>query len=83
LLFDNLSGQAAFSAIRMLSDGFLQPGSKMKHRAAPNLAAFKFPKLFLRLLTKMQGSDSPITMGKWFFDNLLVDYKGLEFYHRH
>ena len=22
-------------------------------------------------------------MGKWLFDNLLVDCKGLEFYHRH
>jgi hypothetical protein len=45
--------------------------------------AFDLPKLFLRLLTKSQTSDFPITLGKWFFDNLLVDYKRLEFYHRH
>ena len=38
---------------------------------------------FLRLLTKSQTSDSPMTLGKWFLGYLLVDGKGLEFYHRH
>jgi hypothetical protein len=41
------------------------------------------PKLFLRLLTKSQTSDFPMTLAKWFFDNSLVDYKGLEFYHHY
>jgi hypothetical protein len=45
--------------------------------------AFDLPKLFLRLLTKSQTSDFPMTLAKWFFDNSLVDYKGLEFYHHH
>jgi hypothetical protein len=45
--------------------------------------AFELPKLFLRLRTKSQTSDFPMTLTKWFFDNLLVDYKGLEFCHRH
>ena len=43
----------------------------------------KFPKLFLRLLTKSQTSDFPMTLAKWFFENSLIDSKGLEFYHRH
>jgi hypothetical protein len=42
-----------------------------------------FPKAFLRLSTKIQASDSPITLAKSFFANSLVDYKGLEFYHHH
>jgi len=45
--------------------------------------AFDLPKLFLRLLTKSRTSDFPMTLAKWFFDNSLVDYKGLEFYHQH
>jgi hypothetical protein len=45
--------------------------------------AFDLPKLFLRLLTKSQTSDFPMTLAKWFFDNSLIDYKGLEFYHHH
>jgi len=46
------------------------------------IKAFDLPKLFLRLLTKSQTSDFPMTLAKWFFDNSLVDYKGLEFYHQ-
>jgi hypothetical protein len=45
--------------------------------------AFDLPKLFLRLLTKSQTSDFPMTLAKWFFENSLVDSKGLEFYHHH
>jgi hypothetical protein len=45
--------------------------------------AFDLPKLFLRLRTKSQTSDLPMTLAKWFFENSLVDSKGLEFYHRH
>ena len=45
--------------------------------------AFDLPKLFLRLLTKSQTSDLPMTLAKWFFENSVVDSKGLEFYHRH
>ena len=45
--------------------------------------AFDLPKLFLRLRTKSQTPDFPMTLAKWFFGNLLVDDKGLEFYHRH
>src|SRR5450759_497720 len=45
--------------------------------------AFDLPKLFLRLRTKFHTSDFPMTLAKWFFDNSLVDYKGLEFYHHH
>jgi hypothetical protein len=41
------------------------------------------PKTFLRLVTKNQASDCPITLAKRFFEFSLVDYKGLEFYHRH
>jgi hypothetical protein len=37
---------------------------------------------FLRLRTKSQTSDFPTTLAKWFFENSLVDSKGLEFYHR-
>ncbi len=36
------------------------------------------PKLFLRLRTKFHGSDFPMALAKWIFDNSLVDYKGLE-----
>ena len=45
--------------------------------------AFDLPKLFLRLRTKFHTSDFPMTLAKWFFENSLVDSKGLEFYHRH
>ena len=45
--------------------------------------AFDLPKLFLRLRTKSQTSDFPLTLAKWFFENSLVDSKGLEFYHRY
>jgi hypothetical protein len=45
--------------------------------------AFNLPKTFLRLGTKFQTADSPMTLAKWFFENSLVDSKGLEFYHHH
>src|ERR1017187_6743637 len=45
--------------------------------------AFDLPKLFLRLRMKSRTSDFPLTLAKWFFENSLVDSKGLEFYHRH
>src|SRR5712691_674560 len=45
--------------------------------------AANLPKLFLRLRTKSQTSDFPMTLAKWFFENSLVDSKGLEFYHCH
>jgi hypothetical protein len=44
--------------------------------------AFDLPKTFLRLRTKSQTADFPMTLAKWFFENSLVDSKGLEFYHR-
>jgi len=45
--------------------------------------AFNLPKLFLRLRTKFHTSDFPMPLAKSFFAKSLVDYKGLEFYHRH
>jgi hypothetical protein len=52
-------------------------------RISQGRKAFDLPKLFLRLLRKSQTPDFPMTLAKWFFDNSLVDYKGLEFYHHH
>jgi len=43
--------------------------------------AFRFPKLFLRLQTKSQTSDFPMTLAKWFFEKALIDSKGLAVYH--
>jgi hypothetical protein len=45
--------------------------------------SLRLPKLFLRLPTKIQASDYPMTLAKRFFEFSLVDYKGLEFYHHH
>src|SRR5260370_3473903 len=41
------------------------------------------PKLFLRLPTKIQASDYPLTLAKPFFHFLLVDNKEVRFYHHH
>jgi len=58
-------------------DGDVAHGEVLHERRV----AADLPKLFLRLLTKSQSSDFPMTLAKWFFDNSLVDCKGLEFYH--
>jgi len=50
--------------------------------AGPHFRSW-LPKLFLRLLTKSQTSDFPMTLAKSFFAKSLVDSKGLEFYHRY
>ena len=52
-------------------------------RISQGRKACDLPKLFLRLRTEFQTPDFPMTLAKWFFDNSLVDYKGLEFYHHH
>src|SRR6266853_409863 len=41
------------------------------------------PKLFLRLPTKIQASDYPLTLTKPFFHFSLVDNKEVRFYHLH
>src|SRR6266853_409802 len=41
------------------------------------------PKLFLRLPTKIQASDYPLTLAKPFFHFSLVDNKEVRFYHLH
>ena len=71
-----------FDQSRKLSGGGRRIRSRSLARGR-NQVSLKFPKLFLRLRTKSQISDFPVPLAKWFFDNLLVDYKGLEFYHRH
>ena len=45
--------------------------------------AFDLPKTFLRLLTKNQASDFPMTLAKWFFIKSDIDSIGLAFYHHH
>jgi hypothetical protein len=42
-----------------------------------------FPKTFLRLRTKFQTANFPMTLAKWFVENSLVDSKGLGFYDHH
>src|SRR6516164_3804603 len=62
---------------------FCQPLQRAKKATMAGRLTVSFPKLFLRLRTKFQTSDSPMTLAKWFFDYLLVDHKGVAFYHRH
>jgi hypothetical protein len=63
-------------------------GSAARLRSVPvqrkvPLKSSCLPKLFLRLPTKIQASDYPLTLAKPFFHFPLVDSKEVRFYHRH
>jgi hypothetical protein len=64
-------------------NGFKQPLQRAKRATIVGRFNVSFPKLFLRLRTKFQTSDFPMTLAKWFFIKSAIDSIGFAFYHHH